>query len=1277
MAHTSTGRCAGRFPAFPRCDPDSCCSDWRGGWCGNTAYHCSCPDCVHYSVIHKGKRKGGKKKGKNDGRCGSDYPLPDDSPAQCDPDGENPCCSSRGRCGNTANHCSCPDCVDYAFVREWRESGGKIKWRNDGRCGSDYLLPDDSPAQCDPDGENPCCSSFGECGNTANHCSCPDCVDYAFVREWRESGGKIKWRNDGRCGSDYLLPDDSPAQCDPDGENPCCSSFGECGNTANHCSCSDCVDYAFVREWRESGGKIKRRNDGKCGRVYPLPDDSPAQCDPDGENPCCSSYGECGNTANHCSCLDCVDYSIVSELRKSGENCTVATLSGFLKNVCFDETKNRKYFKCAHSDVNFEPTRKTVGDTFQLHGVTTMCENDPHVYQACGFNTKITNTDVLCGGLFCNNNYISCVRNCSVDNDCSVKPDPQQYTGTNLCNDKCDDTKCIDESDCNGYKYGVHCTYRRSNVYIPVMWICDGDRDCREGEDEQDCKVTENTPHTCTHYYSKVRWNLIITVPILNYTRCSVFDITSDIFPYCLNYLDQTNCSDIDRVGGYCDINGYNSSVSKRMLCYKYDKRTSLPVSLCDDDFQNKCISPSTSNDCRVHKHRMCDGVWDCTDGSDELHNMCEYMTKEFQCVRMFSYNISLRFGIPVSWIMDNDVDCMDGLDEKAEDLNFCDNQTDITYRFKESDETCNNVYLCARGDKPYVRLEQLCNEVETCGDGAENEVCRIARDFPTIKKTALYRGSRRDLCDDSNCEVKEFVRPWIADVFGITKSEFIVPTSKVDCSNLFGEYYLFLSCMDLCLDTICPLNKNRTLLYNSCPGQYPDRVYTLANNFFLTFVTKSKQDEFHQDYFQCNNSRCIEYKQVCDLINDCGDMSDEAICSNNMICENTLNSTDHQIISLSQRCDGIYDCFDLSDECNIYCGKRILENWILQVLCWVMGVLALIFNSYTVFCGLTTLQNSETRSMLTNKAMVSLIGSGDLFIGLYLIMLSLYDSFVYGNGFCKHQAEWYTGTACSILGVISTVGSQVSLFAMATLSIIRMYRLTFKKISIPGPVNRNSIIKVAFLVMGIITASLAIAVSPLMPSLEEYFVQGMYYDPAYKVFIGFPNKEKHVNVLQAHYNTTNITMELTWKQISDKVDGMFTQQHGLLSKHPVHFYGNDGVCLFKYFVRSDDARRIRQSIESIADITNHKGDPVVWLMLGVNLVCFIVISVCYIVIYIHTRISSRRSGQSHNPERIREDRAIQYKITLIVRLISFAGYHLLLLAVCIILAFSMLLNGM
>ena len=36
----------------------------------------------------------------------------------------------------------------------------------------------------------------------------------------------------------------TPAQCDPDGENPCCSSsvYGKCGNTTKHCSCEHYTD---------------------------------------------------------------------------------------------------------------------------------------------------------------------------------------------------------------------------------------------------------------------------------------------------------------------------------------------------------------------------------------------------------------------------------------------------------------------------------------------------------------------------------------------------------------------------------------------------------------------------------------------------------------------------------------------------------------------------------------------------------------------------------------------------------------------------------------------------------------------------------------------------------------------------------------------------------------------------------------------------------------------------------------------------------------------------
>lgn len=48
-------------------------------------------------------------------------------------------------------------------------------WRGDNKCGSGNLNPLKLPAECNPYSESPCCSEFGWCGSTRDHCSCPKC----------------------------------------------------------------------------------------------------------------------------------------------------------------------------------------------------------------------------------------------------------------------------------------------------------------------------------------------------------------------------------------------------------------------------------------------------------------------------------------------------------------------------------------------------------------------------------------------------------------------------------------------------------------------------------------------------------------------------------------------------------------------------------------------------------------------------------------------------------------------------------------------------------------------------------------------------------------------------------------------------------------------------------------------------------------------------------------------------------------------------------------------
>ena len=1212
----------------------------------------------------------------NGEKCGRDR-----KPAQCDPEGEKPCCNDRirGECGNTTEHCSCEDCTDYNIIyRDWKDSGGQKKWRYDGKCGRYNTLPDGSPGECDPDGEKACCDYIygdGDCGNTTDHCSCRSCRDFKYEKEWWESENRKTWRDDGKCGNSYPLPDGSPAECDPDGKNPCCD--GEtCGI---QCRCYICTDFKFERDWRESGGKLKWRYDGRC-RYHFLPDGSRAECNPDGENPCCeilwNRWGVC-RPADRCFCEECVNYEIVNKIRVSGRNCTVAKMpDGFLKNVCFDEKTGQHYYKCIYCDVyyprpHFHLLGSMAGRTHlqligefrsQILSESQVCENDPHVYQVCGFGTQVTNSDFLCGGLICEKRegefeYIKCTGdNCKSSNrDCKVSSDENL-----ICDGKCDDVDlscCGDEAECNGFKYiqdtscGAHTNYRRTCAYLTkfVPNACDFD---------------ESSVQMCYSYYTFMKLEDDVNhisyhehVPLFNYSRCTIVTRDNNYNPYCVDYIDQTNCTDIERVGGYCLIGGFLSTVSKFVVCYYTYDNDGFDVKLCDDELQNECkFNISTNCVEPVHKHRMCDGVFDCPDAGDENHDSCwTIKTKEFDfnCTRRFNLEYGNSF-FPSAWIMDGTVDCLNGEDEDYNSKKWkrCPGKYG---KFVMPNKNCQNAFKCPGSDDSYVPFDQLCDGVESCGDGGENEVCRIARDFPVTITTAPYKDqSVRDVCHSDTCEIKEFSGLWDEiEVFGMTnKQSFLVPTSKVLCNDLFGEDYLFLSCMDLCseADVKCPLDDmTGVLAYNSCPGQFQSRAYTVANNSFLVFLDQSDRGFYHQEFYECKNSRCVEYRQVCDLVDDCGDMSDEINCVNHMICEDTLNSRKHQFIALSQKCDGIYDCFDLSDECNDGCGREILENWALKIICWFMGTLALLFNFFTMTQEFASIKECRTENMLTSKVLMGLIGLGDCLIGLYLVILSIYDSIIMGKDFCVRQAEWLTGKACLTLGVISTFGSQISLFTMTVLSFIRMYGLIFKAMRVPGPVNKKAILRVLSLSMAMITVALAIAVVPLAPFLDDYFVQGMYYDPAYKVFVGFPNKERHIKILQTYENITRnaatIPTDMSWEEIGIKVDKMFSQDHGTLTRIPVHFYGNDGLCLFKFFVRTDDARRSRQP--DAAPLA--RGDPVVWAILAVNFFCFLIITCCYIVINIQTKKSSKRSGQKSDRNRLKSERAIQNKIMIII----------------------------
>ena len=840
-------------------------------------------------------------------------------------------------------------------------------------------------------------------------------------------------------------------------------------------------------------------------------------------------------------------------------------------------------------------------------------------YAACNNgNYTAGTTDICQDGQRCKNVDYN-------DNTCSEHISSDSYTCRNnwrpptaipsyqLCDGNCDcPVICDDEAVCNGLIYGMFCA---SNVkvnyttYVPPFWICDGYDDCAGGEDEDNCKARPQCRLSYT-YGSRDRG------PLTNRTRCA--PLRGDIFPYCADYSDQLNCVDSSIANLTCLRGGDLVSVADRMICHDISG-----LRLCDDRFENMCEEIGTT--CKVHKHQLCDEAKDCINGADELHVSCRSMSKSV-CKRVFGMENRL-LKVPLSWINDGYKDCEDGIDEGVV-YPTC-GLTPATMRLKKDDEQCGEVFLCGFPPSGHVEFSKLCHRADACGN--EDAVCRVALDSPKIVQKVLEYMGRHTIsyCHKGLASIARMAgncsniihKELDLNILGRTEILLNVPQTIFDCKYVYGEMYVYLACIGQCAASTCPFEN--PIRHDSCLGQYPSRVYTLADNNFLSFLVPYGDNKYHNNLFPCENGRCIPYEQVCNLANDCGDFSDESKCTNHFICPKSSN-----YMPLSSVCDGKPDCQDFSDECNDRCNVRIIENVALKSLAWFLGSSATFLNLIIILRGLYTFKNASSVAMLLNKILILLIAFGDLLIGIYLLAISIYHELQY-HSYCPNRFEWLTSTSCAVLGIVNTVGSQLSLFSMTILSLTRVIRMNTMSISDERTFKSSFLVFLASLL--IFGASFLLAVVPLFQNFEDFFVNGINY-PGNPLFIGSVKKTKHLAIFEEYYGRLR-SSELSWKSIDRLVVDMFSEEYGGITRNQVHFYGNAGVCLFKYFVNSDDPQRIY-----------------VWCTLFLNIICFAAITMAYIIIhFISTKSSSQFSVNEANKQLKSRNKRLQRKITLII----------------------------
>ena len=166
--------------------------------------------------------------------------------------------------------------------------------------------------------------------------------------------------------------------------------------------------------------------------------------------------------------------------------------------------------------------------------------------------------------------------------------------------------------------------------------------------------------------------------------------------------------------------------------------------------------------------------------------------------------------------------------------------------------------------------------------------------------------------------------------------------------------------------------------------------------------------------------------------------------------------------------------------------------------------------------------------------------------------------------------------------------------------------------------------------------SSIIIAVIPIISKFEDFFVNGVKYAEEIQIFIGTMNKQTLFAVFQGYFGRMKETT-LSWHMINKMMSEMYSHDNGTedytKNIQKVDFYGNDGVCLFKYFVKENDPQR-----------------HLVWAILALNFVCFFFITASYLIIGIISYKSSKSLTQSGGNQQITQrNRKMNLRITIII----------------------------
>ena len=138
---------------------------------------------------------------------------------------------------------------------------------------------------------------------------------------------------------------------------------------------------------------------------------------------------------------------------------------------------------------------------------------------------------------------------------------------------------------------------------------------------------------------------------------------------------------------------------------------------------------------------------------------------------------------------------------------------------------------------------------------------------------------------------------------------------------------------------------------------------------------------------------------------------------------------------------DSLDDCITLEPQPPLFMCGSLMQNYVLRVSMWVLGVSALVGNAYVIAVRL----REKTKSTIQFKQtfLVGNLAVSDCQMGFYMLILASVDLY-YGDEYFIYSDEWRASDLCKIASFLSLLSSEASVFFITLMSIDRFICILF-----------------------------------------------------------------------------------------------------------------------------------------------------------------------------------------------------------------------------------------